>query len=88
MFVDIMMALVIALFLEYVALTSKAFKQIIILTGCIFIIVIYFIDGCNLDFIGKMNFGVWLVFVILFNKIVMFGINKLKKYKILLKNHR
>lgn len=76
MFVDIMMAFVIALLIECISLN----KQIMILMACVSIIIIYFVSGCQLDFIGKIDFGVWIIFVILFNKIIMIGINKLRNH--------
>ena len=80
MFGDIMMAFVIALLIEWFSLISNAFKQIMISVACISIIVIYFVSGCKLDFIGKIDFGVWIMFIILFNKVIIIGTNKLKKY--------
>lgn len=81
MFIDIMMALLFALLIEWISLNSKAFKQIVILTICVSIIIIYFASGCQIDFIvdfiGRLDFGVWVIFVILFNRIIMIGINKL-----------
>ena len=80
MFSDILMAFVIALFVEWVHLTDKVFKQIMVIVFCISIIVIYFVSGCQLNYIGEINFGVWILFVILFDQILMIGINELIKH--------
>lgn len=79
MFIDIMMAFVIALLIEGISLGSMIFKQIMISTVCISIITIYFVSGCQVDFIGEIDFEIWIMFVVLFNNIITIGINKLIK---------
>lgn len=79
MLIDIAMALVFALVFECFALLNKGLKQLIILTACVTVILVYFISGYKFNFVGEMDFGVWVIFVTFFNKIVQLIINKLKK---------
>lgn len=71
MVVDMLMAFVIALFLEMLSSINKYFKQIAIFINCILIIFIYFICGCRIDFIGEMDLSIWIVFVIMFDEVLM-----------------
>lgn len=79
MLIDILMALVFALVFECFALLNRGFKQLIILAACVTVILVYFISGYKFNFAGEMDFGVWIMFVIFFNKIVQLIVNKLKK---------
>jgi len=79
MLIDILMALVFALIFESFTLLNRGFKQLIILAACVTVILIYFISGYKINFVGDMDFGVWIMFIIFFNKIVQLIINKLKK---------
>ena len=76
---DIMMALTIALILEFCRWIGKFFKQFIIIFSCMTIIVSYFIRGCQIDFIGTMDFSVWIAFIILFNEIIAILIDKINQ---------
>lgn len=77
MFTDIMMAFIIAMVIELLSLDIKAFKQFLICFICILIITMYFIFDNQINFIGKIDFEIWIIFVILFNNIITIGINKL-----------
>ena len=81
MIVDILMAFATALFLEMLALTNKRFKQFIILIICLAIIFIYFISGYQLNFIGEIDLAIWIMFVIIFDMVLMFTIRKILKTK-------
>ncbi len=80
MFVDIMMAFAVALLAECLQSINKAFKQIVVLVTCITIVCIYFINGCQINFAGEMDFAVWIIFVIFFDKMLTLGTRKLIKY--------
>lgn len=81
---DIFMAFIIALFIELFSIINggKYIKRIIIVVMCITIIFIYFIRGCQTDFpwVGKMNFAIWITFVILFDELILLTSKILKKY--------
>lgn len=79
MLLDIMMAFVIAMMIELLSFGNKVFKQFLICFICISIILIYFISECQIGFIGKIDFEIWILFVILFNNIITIVINKLIK---------
>lgn len=79
MFADILMAFIIAMVIELFSFLNKSFKQFMICFICIFIIVMYFILDNQINFIGKIDFEIWILFVILFNNIITIGINKLTK---------
>ena len=77
---DISMAFVIAILIELFSLISKRFKRFIIFVWCIIIIHTYFANGCQINFIGEMDLAVWMVFVIMFNEMVMFATEISMKY--------
>lgn len=79
MFTDIMMAFIIAMVIELLSLGIKTFKQFLICFVCILIITMYFIFDNQINFIGEIDFEIWIIFVILFNNIITIGINKLTK---------
>ena len=79
MFMDIMMAFVIAMVIESFSLGINL-KPIMVGTLCISTIVVYFAHRYQIDFIGEIDFSIWILFVILFDDIIAIGINKLKKY--------
>ena len=64
---DIGMAFVIALLIRMFAMTNKYLKYIVVSAVCISLISIYFINGCEIGFIGEMDLAIWIVFVILFD---------------------
>lgn len=63
---DIIIAFLVAIILQQVSTTNKRLKQFIIVIASIIIICIYFIKG-QLDFIGEIDFSIWILFVILFD---------------------
>lgn len=79
MFIDILIALLFAVVIELVYNFSTIMKPIIIIFFCICSIIIYFISGCQLDFIGAMDFSIWLMLIILFNQISIIIIRKIWK---------
>lgn len=80
MFVDALMALVIALVFQMLSLASKRLEQIAIWLCCATIIVVYFASGCKIDFIGKTDLAVCLAYTIAFNGMLTFAKNKLIKF--------
>lgn len=76
MITDIGMAFVAALFLEMYSIVHQSFKQIGIFVLSLTITIIYFAKGCQLNFIGSIDFGIWLCFAIMFDQLLMLG----KKY--------
>ena len=60
-----------------VSLGTGIFKDVIVWVSSVCIIIIYFISDYQLNFLTEMDFGIWLIFVILFDKILIYGIHKL-----------
>ena len=79
MMVDILMAIVIAIFLEMLSTINTYLKNIAILLNCITIISIYFICGCKINFIGQMDLSIWLALVIIADEILMFATKYFKR---------
>ena len=67
MFADILMALVVSLSFQLFGVLGKSIKHVIIALGCITVIVTYFCTGNTINFIGTMDFGIWVLFVIVFS---------------------
>lgn len=80
MIADILMAFVIALFLEMFSLISKHFKQIVILVCCFTLVFVYFVSGCQVDFVGTIDLAIWIMFVIMFDIVLMFTTKKIKNH--------
>ena len=78
MILDVLMAFVMALFLEVCSLLDKRIKQLTVFVCCLIGIIIYFVNGYQIDFIGKIDLAIWIIFVIVFNMLLNFI---LKKYK-------
>lgn len=78
MILDVLMAFVMALFLEVCSLLDKRIKQLTVFACCLTGIVIYFVNGYQIDFIGEIDLAIWTMFVIVFNMLLNFV---LKKYK-------
>jgi hypothetical protein len=79
MIADILMAFVIALFLEMFSLINKYVKQIAILVCCFALVFVYFVGGCQVDFVGTIDLAIWIMFVIMFDIVLMFTTKKIKK---------
>lgn len=79
MFIDIMMAFIMAMVIELFSFFDKGFKHFIICFYCIAIIAMYFIFDNQINFIGKIDFEIWIIFVVLFNNIITIGTSKLIK---------
>lgn len=77
MIIDIIMAFIVAILLEKFSVVGL--KRITTFVFCFTIIFIYIFTGWQINFIGKMDFGAWIMFTIIFDEILMFVINKLKK---------
>lgn len=80
MIVDILMAFVIALFLEMFLLINKYLKQIVVFVCCLTLVFVYFVSGWQVDFIGKIDLAIWIMFVIIFDIALMFATKKIKKH--------
>lgn len=72
MVADILMALTISLCLELFGSMGKTMKHILITVCCVTLIVAYFCAGNTINFLGTMDFGVWVLFVIVFSTILSF----------------
>jgi len=79
MITDILMAFVIALLLEMLSF-NKYIKPIAISMCCLTIIFIYFINGCQLDFAGTIDLAIWIIFVIMFDIVLMFVGKKIESH--------
>lgn len=80
MIIDILTAFVFAWLFQFFAFISKPFKTIIILVSCTVAIIVYFASGCQINYAGKTDFAVWILFVIIFNILITIGLDKLKKH--------
>lgn len=67
MIADILMALVVSLVFQLFGAIGKTMKYIMMLTGCVTLIVVYFVRGLTFSFIGSMDLAVWILFVAAFN---------------------
>lgn len=83
MIIDISMAFFAALLINTLSFMSQIFKQIMVIVSCITIICAYFFNGCQLNFIGEIDMSIWIIFIILFDKMVVFAMNKCEKSKLL-----
>ena len=72
MVADILMALTISLCLELFGSMGKTMKRIFIAVCCLTVIVAYFCTGNTINFLGTMDFGIWVLFVIVFSTILSF----------------
>lgn len=77
MVTDIIIAFLMALLMN---IGNKYLKQIMIFICCLTIIIVYFVNGCQINFIGEIDFGIWLTFIIMFDIVLAFAEIKLKKY--------
>ena len=46
------------------------------------IISTYFLNDCTIDFVGTMDFGVWLTFVLCFYELLDFGFSVILKQEV------
>ena len=80
MITDILMAFVMALFLEMFSLISKYLKQIVIFVCCFTLVFVYFVSGCQIDFVGTIDLTIWIMFIIMFDIMLMVITKKIKKH--------
>lgn len=80
MFVDILMAFMFAMLLEWFYFVNKNFKYIVSFVACITIVLIYFLNDCKIEFAGTIDFSIWIIFVIMFDRLIRFAMNKLSKH--------
>lgn len=71
------MAFVLAMLLNLFRIIGVCFYRIALITICITIIVVSLLK--RLEFIGKMDFTVWMCFFIIFNVIIQCFIDYYKK---------
>lgn len=69
------MVFVSAMVIELVSFGNKNFKSFL----NIVLMIIYFVSGSNINFIGKIDFERCILFVIIFNNIIPYVIDKLVK---------
>ena len=77
MITDIIMAFLIAMLMN---MGNKYLKQIMIFVCCVTIIIVYFINNFQINFIGEIDFGIWVAFVIMFDIALTFAKERIKKY--------
>ena len=80
MTVDICMAFIFVLLVDILSLIGECFKKIIVFIFCGTIISGYFMRGCQIDFIGEIDFGVWIVFMITFDMLLSITLSKFKRH--------
>ncbi len=73
---DILMALSIAFGLELFSTHSIYFKRILIIVTCITIITCYYINDYQINFIGEIDFSIWLCYIIGFDSLLVMIIDK------------
>lgn len=81
MIADILMALVVAILIEMVSLNGYRLKKIMISIICLTIIIAYFLNGRKINFIGEIDFAIWILFVVLFSILLTTLSNKIKSIK-------
>lgn len=79
MIVDILMAFVIAMILELFSFHSNTLKQILISVVFIECVVVYFICG-QINFVGEIDFEIWIMFVTIFNIVITNVMDRLEKH--------
>ena len=80
MFADILVALTIALCFELFGCMGKTMKHILYVVSCLTLIVAYFCNGTTINFLGTMDFGIWVLFVIVFSTILSFVERRLMRF--------
>ena len=46
---------------------NKYLKKIMIFIGCLTSIIVYFVNGCKINFIGTIDLAIWIMFIIIFD---------------------
>lgn len=77
MIADIIIAFLMAMLMN---MSNKYLKQIMIFVCCVTIIIVYFINNFQINFIGEIDFGIWLSFIIVFDIALTFAKERIKKY--------
>lgn len=83
MITDVVMAFVVAVFIELSSLAGMFFanfKQFVIFMCCVPIVLIYLVNGYQINFIGKMDFSIWILFVIMFDAVLVLLEAEIKKH--------
>ena len=80
MIADILIAFVFSLIIELFSSMGKTMKRIFILIACATFIVLYFVNGYTMNFIGTMDFGMWILFVVMFNTMITLLEQRLVRY--------
>lgn len=78
MVIDIAMAFVIAMLFNMFSFIGNNIKNLLVLICGGTICVIYILNDFQINFIGTIDFGVWIVWVIVFNMIIEYVLNKVK----------
>ena len=81
MIADILMAFVVAVLIEMISLNSYRFKKIMVSIICLINIIIYFLNDRNIDFVGEVDYAIWILLVILFNTLLTIISDKIKQIK-------
>lgn len=76
--IDIAMAFVIAMLFNMFSFIGNNIKNLLVLICGGTICVIYILNDFQINFIGTIDFGVWIVWVIVFNMIIEYVLNKVK----------
>ena len=77
MIADIIMAFLMVMLMN---MGNKYLKQIMIFVCCLTIIIVYFVNNHQINFIGEIDFGIWMAFIIMFDITLTFAEKKVRKY--------
>ena len=83
MIADVVMAFVVATFIELLSLAGiyfANFKQFVIFMCCLPIVLAYLVNGYQNNFIGKMDFAIWVIFVVMFDAVLVLLEVEIKKH--------
>lgn len=76
--IDVAMAFIIAMLFNMFGFIGNNIKNLLVLICGGTICVIYILNDFQINFIGIIDFGVWIVCIIVFNIIIEYVLNKAK----------
>ena len=79
---DVLMAIVCAVGAKIIDSISKRLRKYMTFVFGMTIISTYFLNDCTIDFVGTMDFGVWLTFVLCFYGLLDFGFSMILKQEV------
>lgn len=78
MAIDIAMAFVIAMLFNMFGFIGNNIKNLLVLFCSGTICVIYILNDLQINFIGTIDFGIWIICVVCFNVIIEYFLRKLE----------